>query len=86
MKISLFHIIEYNSVQWPSHMKNTNQNQKMLYLPVGSDNKESACNVGDLGSISGSGRSLLEGDRYPLQHSWLENSMGRGPWQARVAK
>ena len=62
----------------------TNQNQKILYLPAGSDSKEPAWNVGDLGSIPGSGRPLLEGDHYLLQHSWLENSVGRGAWQARV--
>ena len=35
----------------------------------------SACNVGDLGSIPGLGRSSGEGKGYPLQHSGLENSM-----------
>ena len=30
-------------------------------FPHGSDGKESACNVGDMGSISGSGRSPGEG-------------------------
>ena len=38
--------------------------------------KESACNVGDLGSIPGLGRSPGEGKSYPLQYSDLENSMG----------
>ena len=37
--------------------------------------KESACNAGDLGSISGWGRSTGERNGYPLQHSGLENSM-----------
>ena len=37
--------------------------------------KESACNVGDLGSIPGLGRSNGEGKSYPLQYSGLENSM-----------
>ena len=37
--------------------------------------EESACNVRDLGSIPGSGRSTGEGNRYPLQLSGLENSM-----------
>ena len=36
---------------------------------------ESACNAGDPGSISGSGRSAGEGIGYPLQYSGLENSM-----------
>ena len=46
--------------------------------------KESACNVGDPGSISGSGRSPGEGNGNPLQYSCLENPMGRGAWQATV--
>ena len=44
-------------------------------FPGGSDNKESDCNSGDLGSILGSGRSPGEGNGYPLQYSGLENSM-----------
>ena len=44
--------------------------------------KESACNAGDLGSISGLGRSPGEGKGYPLQYSGLENSMDCivSPW------
>ena len=42
----------------------------------GSAGKESACNVGDLGSIPGLGRSPGEGKGFPLQYSGLENSMG----------
>ena len=41
----------------------------------GSAGKESTCNVGDLGSISGLGRSPAEGEGYPLQYSGLENSV-----------
>jgi len=37
--------------------------------------KESACNVGDLCSIPGLGRSPGEGKGYPLQYSGLEHSM-----------
>ena len=44
-------------------------------FPDSSAGKESACNVGDLGSISGLGRSPGEGKGYPLQYSGLENSM-----------
>ena len=40
-----------------------------LGFPCGSAGKESACNVGDLGSISGLGRSLGEGKGYSLQYS-----------------
>ena len=44
-------------------------------FPCGSAGKEFACNAGDLGSISGLGRSPGEGKGYPLQYSGLENSM-----------
>ena len=39
----------------------------------GSADKESACNVGDLGLIPGLGRSPEEGKGYPLQYYGLEN-------------
>ena len=39
-------------------------------FPCGSAGKESACNVGDLDSIPGLGRSFGEGIGYPLQYSW----------------
>ena len=44
-------------------------------FPGGSDSKESSCNVGDVASIPGLGRSSGEGNGYPLQYSGLENSM-----------
>ena len=43
-----------------------------LGFPGGSVGKESAYNVGDLGSIPGLGRSPREGNGYPLQCSCLE--------------
>ena len=46
-----------------------------LGFPCGSAGKESASNVGNLGSIPGLGRFLGEGKGYPLQCSGLENSM-----------
>ena len=46
----------------------------ILGLPCGSAGKESTCNVGDLGSIPGLGRSPGEGKGYLLQYSGLENS------------
>ena len=46
--------------------------------------KESACSVGDPGSIPGLGRSPGEGNGSILQYSCLENSMDRGAWQATV--
>ena len=39
--------------------------------------KETACNVGDLGSIPELGRSPGEENGYPLQYSGLENSTDR---------
>ena len=50
----------------------------------GPDGKESASNVGDLGSISGLGRYSGEGNGNPLQNSCLENPIDRGAWQAAV--
>jgi len=46
-------------------------------FPGGSDGKESVCNVGDLGSIPGLGRSSGEGNGNPLQYSCLENPHGQ---------
>ena len=44
-------------------------------FPGGSAGKESACNLRDLGSIPGLGRSPGEWKGYPVQYSGLENSM-----------
>ena len=44
-------------------------------FPGGSAGKESSCNVGDLGSIPGLGRSPGEGNSYSLQCFSLENSI-----------
>jgi len=46
-----------------------------LGFPCGSAGKESSCSEGDLGSISGLGRSPEEGKGYPLQYSGLESFM-----------
>ena len=46
--------------------------------------KEYACNVGDLGSIPGLGRSPGEGNGYPIRNSSFKNSMDRGAWKATV--
>ena len=53
-------------------------------FPGGSEDKASACNAGDPGSIPGLGRSPGEGNGNPLQYSCLENPMDRGAWQATV--
>ena len=46
--------------------------------------KESACKVGDQGSIPESGRCPGEGNGNPLQYSCLDNPMDRGAWRATV--
>ena len=50
-------------------------------FPGGSDGKASAYNVGDPGSIPGSGRSPVEGNGNPLQYSCLGKSHG---WRSLV--
>ena len=47
----------------------------IMGFPDSSAGKESACNVRDLGSIPGLGRSPEDAKAYPLQYSGLENSM-----------
>ena len=46
-----------------------------LGFPGGSAGKESTCNAGDLGLITGLGKSPKEGNGYPLNYSGLDNSM-----------
>ena len=53
-------------------------------FPPSSVGKESACNVGDLGLVPGSGRSPGEGNGNPIQYSCLENPVDRGVWWATV--
>ena len=53
-------------------------------FPGGSGGKESACNVGDPGSIPGSGRSPGEGNGNPFQYSGLKSPTDRGAWWATV--
>ena len=55
-------------------------------LPRRLSGKESACdaeNVGDAGSIPGSGRSPRGVNGNPLQHSCLKSPMDRGTWRAQ---
>ena len=54
------------------------------WFPGGSDGKESACNMGDLGSTPGSGSSPGEVNGYPLQYCCLENPLARDAWWATV--
>ena len=55
-----------------------------LGFPDGSDGKESACNEGDPGLISGLGRFSGEGNGNSLQYSCLGNPMDRGAWWSTV--
>ena len=58
-------------------------------FPVGSDGKESACNVEDLGSIPGLRRSPGGGHGNPHQYSCLEKPHGQrslvgySPWDRK---
>ena len=56
-------------------------------FPHGSDGKESSCNLGDPGSITGLGRSLGEGYGNPLPYSCLEKPKirepGYSPWGSK---
>ena len=53
-------------------------------FPGGSDDKQFACSVGNLGLSPGSGRSPGGGHGNPLPYSGLENPMDRGAWWATV--
>ena len=78
-----------NTISPEAELSNSAELQTELNTPKGgfsdnSDDKESACSAGDLGSFPGSGSSPAEENGYPLQYSCLENSMDRGAWWARV--
>ena len=66
------------NLQYFGHLlRRTDSSEKTLMegFPGGSTGKESACNMGDLCSIPGLGRSPGEGISTPLRDSGLENSM-----------
>ena len=60
-------------------VKRKNEKHCLVFwrLPWWLSGKEAACNAGDLGSNPGWGRSLGEGNGYPLQNSYLENLNGQ---------
>ena len=73
-------VLPHSKIQvWKSTVFN-----KIMGFPGGSDSKESACSVGDLGLIPELGRSPGGGHGNPLQYSCLENPMDRGAWRATV--
>ena len=53
-------------------------------FPGGSVVKNLYANAGDMGLISGLGRSSGEGSGNPFQYSCLGNPMDRGAWRATV--
>ena len=67
---NIIFILFYNILTYAKHKD----------FPGGSDSKEFAYNVGDLGSIPGLGRSSGEGKVNPLQYFCLENPMEGGAW------
>ena len=75
--------LQCKGLQFDSWLRKIHWRRDKLPTPVflgflcGSAGKESACNVGDLGSIPGLGRSSGEAKDYPLQYSGLENSIDR---------
>ena len=74
-------ITAYLWMKWQQCVQNAREGirnatlYELLGFPDSSVGKESACNAGDPGSITGSERSPGKGNYYPLQYSGLENSM-----------
>ena len=65
----------------PLYIGKTNKDSGPLRMKIcGSEVKASAWNVGDPGSIPGSGRPPGEGNGNPLQYSCLENLMEGRAW------
>ena len=71
-------VLEWGAIAFSSEKLATPKSH--LGFPGGSNDKVSACNAGDLGSIPGSGRSLGEENGNLLQYSCLENSTDGGAW------
>ena len=58
--------------------------KQLQRFPGGSGDEESAHDVGDLGSIPGSGKPPGKGSDNGIRDSCLENPTNGGPWQATV--
>ena len=80
VKAMVFPVVMYGCESWTIKKAEHQRIDAFELWYDGSDGKVSACNVGDLGSTPGSGRSLGEGNGNPLQYSCLENPMDRGAW------
>ena len=55
---------------WNGFILRALRSKQPVGFPGSSVGKESACNAGDPGSISWSGKPLGEGTGYPFQYSW----------------
>ena len=82
------HVISVLQIQnWDFNRKRSKKKESIPFpwasvlteLPWWLSGKESACNAGDPGLISRSGRSPGEGNSNPLQCSCLENPMDKQP-------
>ena len=62
------------------HILSWKKKYPFFFSSGGSEVKAFACNVGDLGSIPGLGRSPGQGNGNPLQYSCLKNPMDGGAW------
>ena len=74
-RTSFLGVSSYFLLNLSSHFIYFTEVYLILGFPCGSAGKESARNVGDVGSILGLGRSSGKGKGYPFQYSSLENSM-----------
>ena len=68
------------SLKKPNKIDEPQQDSQKEDFPDGSDGKESTCNIGDPDLISGLGRFSGEENGYPLQYSYLTNSIDKGAW------
>ena len=68
-------MIQTKEIGWLAGLEK--QKTAIDYIPGGSDGKESTCNAGDLGSITGLGRSPGGWHGNPLQYMCLENPHGQ---------
>ena len=63
----VWHAIVHGIAKSQTQLSDWTTTEEEKGFPGGSDGKESACNAEDLGLIPGLGRSLGEGNGYPLQ-------------------
>ena len=88
ISLQLVKINEKKKKTTHTHIYIYSQLYSQVYLYIYSDGKEPVYNAGDLGPVSGWGRSPEGGNDNPLRYSCLENPMDReagySPWGLRV--